>query len=425
MIVLLQRGWQAASGLVTLYFVTRFLSPDDQGFYYTISSLVGMMVALDLGLTNILVPLTSKHGINRANSELVGDDLLGVGSYAVRWFRYSGLLILIIAPLGLAFLNMRSESGGASLGYAWYAVVLGTVGVYMLSPFVLLLEGMGRVTEVYGQRLVQGMLASLCMWWALYEGSGLYAVAIPSLICLAATVWWLTVRHRVLLKQVWRSKPLANWSQHIWPIQWRTGANVFIGYLLVFAYTPMYYALFGPQEAGKIGLTMACSNTLFVLSISGLVGKFPKLSKLLAEGHFKAADDLYRAEALKAARLLGLLSMSFLMLLFVLKDNAIADRFMSYAQVACIQLAMFFYLKAAALGYFLRAHLVDRTLRLNLVALFGMAVVGTLLSVMFGTWGVPAALLMVFIGYLSPVTKAAVDQLKLSVVERVESEGAV
>lgn len=424
MIVLLQRGWQAASGLVTLYFVTRFLSPDDQGFYYTISTLVGMMVALDLGLTNILVPLTSKHRINRTNSESLGDDLLGVGSYAVRWFRYSGLLILVIAPLGLAFLNMRSESGGASLGYAWYAVVLGAVGVYMLSPFVLLLEGMGRVTEVYGQRLVQGVLASLCMWWALYQGSGLYAIAIPSLVCLAATLTWLTVRHRVLLKQVWRTKPLANFSQHIWPIQWRTGANVFIGYLLVFAYTPMYYALFGPQQAGKIGLTMACSNTLFVLSISGLVGKFPKLSKLLAEGHFKAADDLYHTEALKAARLFGLLSIGFLMMLVVLKDNAIADRFMSSLQVACVQLAMFFYLKAAALGYFSRAHLVDRTLRLNLIALLGMAVIGTLLSSMLGVWGVPIALLIVFIGYLAPATKAAVEPLKLNVGESIE-EGIV
>lgn len=425
MIVLLQRGWQAASGLVTLYFVTRFLSPGEQGFYYTISTLVGMMVALDLGLTNILVPLTSKHGLNSANSELLGVDLLGVGSYAVRWFRYSGLLILIMAPLGLAFLNMRSGSGSASLGYAWYAVVLGAVGVYMLSPFVLLLEGMGRITEVYGQRLLQGVLASLCMWLALYEGLGLYAVAVPSLVFLISTVAWLLLRHRVALKQVWCAKPIATWPEAIWPIQWRTGANVFIGYLLVFSYTPMYYALFGPQEAGKIGLTMACSNTLFVLSISGLVGKFPKLSKLLAEGRFKAADDSYHAEALKAARLFGLLSIGFLVMLFVLKDNAIADRFMSYAQVACIQLAMFFYLKAAALGYFLRAHLVDRTLRLNLVALFGMAVVGTLFSVLFGTWGVPAALLIVFIGYLFPVTKAAVDQLKLSVVERFESEGAV
>lgn len=425
MIVLLQRGWQAASGLATLYFVTRFLSPDDQGFYYTISTLVGMMVALDLGLTNILVPLTSKHVVNSANSESLGDDLLGVGSYAVRWFRYSGLLILIIAPLGLAFLNMRSESGGASLGYAWYAVVLGAVGVYMLSPFVLLLEGMGRITEVYGQRLVQGVLASLCMWLALYEGLGLYAVAIPSLVCLAATLAWLIVRHSVLLKQVWRTKPLANWSQHIWPIQWRTGANVFIGYLLVFAYTPMYYALFGPQEAGKIGLTMVCSNTLFVLSISGLVGKFPKLSKLLAEGRFKAADDLYVTEVAKATRLFGLLSIGFLIMLFALKDDAIAERFMSFTQVACIQFAMFFYLKAAALGYFLRAHLVDRTLRLNLVALLSMAVIGALLSVMLGIWGVPVALMIVFIGYLAPATKSAVEQLKQSGVVRVESEGVV
>ena len=86
---------------------------------------------------------------------------------------------------------------------------------------------------------------------------------------------------------------------------------------------------------------------------------------------------------------------------------------------------MFFYLKAAALGYFLRAHLVDRTLRLNLVALLGMAVVGVLLSAMLGVWGVPVALLIIFIGYLAPATKTAVEQLKRSGVESVESEGVV
>lgn len=423
MIVFLQRVWQAVSGLVTLYFVTRFLSPDDQGFYYTISTLVGMMLALDMGLTNILVPLTSKHSVDVAEPMSLDDHLLGIGGYAVRWFQWSGLFLLIIAPLGLAFLNIRSESADSSLGYAWYAVMLGTVGVYMFSPFVLLLEGMGKVTEVYGQRLVQGVFASLFMWFALYEGSGLYAIAIPPLVCLVATIAWLILRHREVLKQVWHAKPLVAWLQAIWPIQWRTGANVFIGYLLIFVYTPMYYALFGPQEAGKIGLTMACSNTLFVVSISGLVGKLPKLSKLLAEGRFKAADDLYHAEEAKAARLFSLLSIGFLIILFMLKDYAITDRFMNYAQVACIQLAMFFYLKAAALGYFLRAYLVDRTLRLNLVALLSMAVVGALLSVMLGIWGVPVALLIVFIGYLAPATKIAVEQLKLSDAEHVESEG--
>lgn len=414
MIVLLQRGWQAASGLVTLYFVTRFLSPDDQGFYYTISTLVGMMVALDLGLTNILVPLVSKHGVNSANSELLGDDLLGVGSYAVRWFRYSGLLILVIAPLGLAFLNMRSESGGASLGYAWYAVVLGAVGVYMLSPFVLLLEGMGRVTEVYGQRLLQGVLASLCMWLALYEGSGLYAVAIPSLICFAATLSWLIIRHRVLLKQVWRTKPLANWSQHIWPIQWRTGANVFIGYLLVFAYTPIYYALFGPQEAGKIGLTMACVNTVFVLSISGVVSTFPQVTRLIADSKRAEAVSLYQPEMKKAVKTYTFSAACLLALLVLFQNNEIASRFMTPSQTLCITIGMFFYMRASAQGYLMRAHLVDYALKLNFVSLVCVVVSGIIVSYWIGLWGAPLVLLVVFSGVLAPRMSQLIGRLDLN-----------
>lgn len=412
MIVLIQRGWQAFSGLVTLYFVTRYLGPVDQGFYYTITTLVGMMLALDMGLNHILVPLASKYSVGQdAQRHSYDNDFLSVGHYAVKWFLFTGIVMLLFAPLGDVFLNLRSPSPDSHLTWSWYAVVVVTTAFYMISPFALLLEGTGRVKEVYTHRLCQGLLSSLGMWGAFSAGAGLLSAAVPPLLGFVYTGSWLMLRHRQLIWQVQTKQSGLNWRTKIWPIQWRTGTNIFSGYLLVFAYTPLYFLLLGPKEAGQIGLTMACVNTIYVLAMSGLASKLPALTRMLVEDRLGQANLLFKQEARKAEMLYGIIALGFLVTLYLIRQEAIAQRFMSLGQVCCILVGMFFYLKANALGYFLRAHLVDRTFKLNLIAFVMVVSGGGVLSYGMGAWGVPLVTLLVFSLFLLPATSRAVVSL--------------
>ena len=47
--VLAQRTWQAAAGVITLAFVAHFLSPIEQGYFYTLASIAALYMALDMG----------------------------------------------------------------------------------------------------------------------------------------------------------------------------------------------------------------------------------------------------------------------------------------------------------------------------------------------------------------------------------------
>ena len=45
---------QAGSNIVTIFFLAKYLSQEEQGFYYTFGSLVAVQVFFELGLTNII-----------------------------------------------------------------------------------------------------------------------------------------------------------------------------------------------------------------------------------------------------------------------------------------------------------------------------------------------------------------------------------
>src|ERR1039458_5361073 len=45
----LARFWSAFAGVVTVLMIARFLSPNEQGYYYTIFSLVGLQIVFELG----------------------------------------------------------------------------------------------------------------------------------------------------------------------------------------------------------------------------------------------------------------------------------------------------------------------------------------------------------------------------------------
>jgi hypothetical protein len=216
--------------------------------------------------------------------------------------------------------------------------------------------------------------------------------------------------HFDLIKKIYFSRHYLGWKKTIWPIQWRTGGNIFIGYLLVFIYTPIYYQIFGPKEAGQIGLTMACLNTIFVLSLSPLVGKFPLITRLISEDRGVKASKLYQTELKRVVITYCLLAIALLALLMSV-DESLASRFMGLGPTIGIVVGMFFYLNACALGYFMRAHLVDTSLRLNLISLFSMLAIGIAMSYWVGMWGVPLAMLIVFAGILYPGMKKIVREL--------------
>ena len=74
---ILGRGLQISTALFTVFFITRYLSPDEQGYYYTFGSLVGIQVFFELGLTQIITQFVAHEASNLKwddNYNIIGEE---------------------------------------------------------------------------------------------------------------------------------------------------------------------------------------------------------------------------------------------------------------------------------------------------------------------------------------------------------------
>ena len=63
-LVFMHRAWQGLSGLVTLLLLTHFLTPIQQGWYYSFLSLAAIYTLFDLGLSVVLVQFSAHLFVN-------------------------------------------------------------------------------------------------------------------------------------------------------------------------------------------------------------------------------------------------------------------------------------------------------------------------------------------------------------------------
>ena len=55
----LARFWASSAGLVTVALIARFLTPAEQGYYFTFGSLVAMQMVFELGFSFVILQLAS------------------------------------------------------------------------------------------------------------------------------------------------------------------------------------------------------------------------------------------------------------------------------------------------------------------------------------------------------------------------------
>ena len=91
----LGRILQGAGGLITLLLISRFMTQEEQGFYYTFASVLGIQVFFELGLVNILTQFVAHE---TAHLKIEGTQIEGEGKhrsrlasilrFTLKWYAY-------------------------------------------------------------------------------------------------------------------------------------------------------------------------------------------------------------------------------------------------------------------------------------------------------------------------------------------------
>jgi hypothetical protein len=301
------RLWGLISSFVNLTLIIYFLSKEEQGYYYTFSTLLGAQILFELGMGVVLTHFAS-HTMALLNwlpdGRITGPllELSRLSSLVKLIFRWYGLIsilvVLILGPAGWIFLKISQNGNTVIWEMAWVLLIATTPVNLFVQPLMSLLEGCQCVSQVARIRLIQGIVGSLASWITLYCDGGLYALAAWSVATAMTAVIALSIERRLFFKQMLFTSLSdtynISWKKEVWPFQWRIAVSWISGYFIFQIFVPVLFATQGPVEAGRMGLSLAVASALMGLPLAWFNTKVPSFGKLIALRDYEQLDSLWR-----------------------------------------------------------------------------------------------------------------------------------
>ncbi len=301
----LARGWGSLAGLVTVALIARFLSPAEQGYYYTFGSLLALQIVFELGFSFVVLQMASHeraHLTISAAGVITGDPvaharLASVLQKSIRWYTTAAVLLAtFLLTFGSHFFSTTQHSGETvAWRFPWYAAALAATFTFQLDPILSFMEGCGFVHNVARVRLAQALTGSSLAWLSLATHHGLFA---PSMIMTGNAcvgLIWLSHRRNLLLPLL-RLRPgeyRIRWTQEVWHFQWRMAISWLCGYFIFYLFNPVLLKYKGAVVAGQMGMSLTLAGALQNLSISWINTKAAPFGALIARKEYSALDNLF------------------------------------------------------------------------------------------------------------------------------------
>lgn len=308
------RGWSSVAGLATLTLIARFLSPAEQGFYYTFYSLVAMQIVFELGFSVVILQAASHEAAHleiRETGEVIGPErehgrLASVLKKSVHWYTAAAaLMFCTLLPTGLVFFRHAAAKSSADVHFAgpWALIVLASACTFQIDPLFSFLEGCGYVPEVARTRLRQSVFGTVLGWSALLLHHGLYAPGCMILGQAIAGGGFLFSRRRLLTGLL--RKPVGpdqriNWGAELWPFQWRIAVSWLCGYFTFQLFNPILMNFRGPVEAGQMGMTLNVCGTLSQMAVAWMNTKAAPFGRMIARKEYRRLDTVFSMALLQS-----------------------------------------------------------------------------------------------------------------------------
>ena len=391
---LLFRFWSILAGGISIVLISVFLSPTQQGFYYTFASILALQVFFELGLNQVIIQLVSHdvaHLTILDDGKVSGDAarihrLNGLVSLLRRWYAFAALLFVVLVG-GAGWMFFVAKGGDLLVeqwGAAWVVLVLFTSINLFLSPRLTVIEGTGQVGAVARLRLMQSMVGYGFMWTLLILGMGLWAAIALPVVCAIATSLWLRRRGGMFNQpptgKILDFEPIS-WRRDVFPLQWRIAISWACGYVIFSLFTPIVFASHGSVEAGRLGMAMTVFGAITSLGLSWINAKAPNFTMHIARGESTALNRLFKAVALRsiAATAMPSFVIVTLVALGMYYDIKLANRIVSAGTLFWIACAATANTAIYAAAVYMRAHREEPMLPVSLVSALLMFAVFILL----------------------------------------------
>jgi hypothetical protein len=310
------RSWGILAGAVTLLLLPLWLSPAQQGYYYTFASLLALQVFFELGLSQVIIQLVGHEAAHlrfHDNGTVSGASdrlarLSGIVALLRRWYAIAAMLFFVLGGVaGALFFGCQGDALPiAQWAPAWVVVVALTAVNLYFSPQLAVVEGAGHVGQVARLRLFQSMVGYGALWILLITGANLWATVAVPFVSACATLLWLRARAGWLSTRLAGTSTI-NWRRDVFPMQWRIAVSFACGYLIFSLFTPVVFSIHGAAEAGRLGMAMSVFSAVTTLGLSWINAKTPSFAMHVSRGESAALNDLFRGVAIRSTAVTALM----------------------------------------------------------------------------------------------------------------------
>ena len=422
----LARTWSMSAGVVTLLLIARYVSPTEQGYYYTFLSLVALQIFFELGFCLVILQMASHERALLTiteGGEVQGDSvaharLASVFQTALRWYSVVSLMMACtLIPAGFKFFLTSQHHSQAVSGWRlpWCVLVIAASLNLMVDPIFSFLEGCGLIAQVARMRLGQGMLGTTLAWCAILSHHPLFGP--PGTLCgmvIFGSIW--LFRRRKLLLHLARfdvSSNTVSWGREIWPFQWRIAISWLGGYFIFQILNPVLFMFQGPIVAGKMGMSLAVTNALGTVALAWMNTKASPFGTLIAQRRFDELDRIFFRTMKQSVGLLVIASCAVFGVFLTSGHLApkLASRVLPPWALALLLITSVMNHIGFCEAVYLRAHKAEPFLISGLVLSILMGT-GTYFLAKYSTVSAVVVWYFVALGILSPVIATAIFQQK-------------
>lgn len=410
---LIGQVWSVLAGPLSVVFLAHFLTPVEQGFYYTFSGVLALLIFLELGLGFVLLQFASheKAALEwTAGGTLEGDPaakarLSSLLRRVLFWYAVLAVLsVVLLWPIGVWFFHRQPTPHPEVVWQGpWIAVVLVSAVNLLLTPVLSVLEGCGLIVQISGVRTVQRIAASLVTWGCLYVGLRLYTIVGLNLALVVVACAWVWKEKRVALLDLLAvpSHPArVDWWREVWPLQWRVALSGASSYFIFAFFNPVLFTYHGAVAAGQMGMTMTIVSTLAGGPMSWVGTKIAPFGTLIAKKQWRELDAMFFPAMWQSLAIMAVFESFFLLGVFYLHfiGHKWSIRLIDPLPLALLILATLMSAIVGCEALYLRAHKQEPYVFLSLVGALFVALSTYFLGRPFAALGMTAGYLVVNIG---------------------------
>lgn len=372
---IITRIWSIIKTPLSIIFITKFLTPVYQGYWYTFLSMAALTVFAEMGFTTIIVQYVSHefaHLSLEKDNTVSGDDermqkFVGLIRFCIsRYLIIIPIGILIILAVGFIFFKSTLYSEQLTLVWILYACSGGlTLFTSLLSCII---QGINKVKDVLQINLYANVISTISIWIILILGGNIWALTVSSLIFCLASFLFFWIRCGRFFRQVYTYpiKNKFNWGREVYKLQTHYSLSWIAGYFVFNFVTPVTLYFLGPVMAGRVGITFTTTAAILQMAYSWVANKIPELNMHISLKKPDVARSIFRSLNVSSLFFFGLCSVMMLAGLSLNLFN-LQMKFLPIGIVAIVLVSEFAKLLFGNWAVYLRAYKVEPYLLLSLI----------------------------------------------------------